>query len=98
MKKASLALMCLAVLATTSPSSASRDEAMGANRFTRSIYGSPNFTPRRAAEVASKRWLEAQYAKGRYCRNGGYVCEMGGSGYIGQSCCGCGFCGWWSDR
>jgi hypothetical protein len=38
--------------------------------------------------------LKAGY--GKVCRNGSYVCRMSGSGYIGYSCCGCGFCGWWA--
>jgi hypothetical protein len=34
--------------------------------------------------------------KGKVCRNGNYHCTGIGSGTIGYSCCGCGFCGWWS--
>lgn len=40
-----------------------------------------------------------QYAQvvGYVCRNGLYYCYDGFSwGYIGNSCCGCGMCGWWS--
>jgi hypothetical protein len=33
---------------------------------------------------------------GRVCRNGNQACTGIGQGIIGQSCCGCGFCGWWS--
>jgi hypothetical protein len=33
---------------------------------------------------------------GKVCRNGNLACPMSGSGWIGYSCCGCGFCGWWS--
>jgi hypothetical protein len=34
--------------------------------------------------------------RGTVCRNGAYACNDAGSGIIGYSCCGCGFCGWWS--
>lgn len=34
---------------------------------------------------------------GNICRNGGYYCVMVGAGYVGAPCCGCGFCGLWSN-
>jgi len=63
------------------------------------LAGEPaNFTPWRPLETPSAKWRLVQYEKGWYCRNGHYVCRMDHSGYIGDSCCGCGFCGWWSDH
>lgn len=39
----------------------------------------------------------AQPAYGAICRNGAYYCVMGFVGPVGVPCCGCGFCGWWSN-
>jgi hypothetical protein len=33
---------------------------------------------------------------GNICRDGAFYCITGGIGYVGNACCGCGFCGWWS--
>jgi hypothetical protein len=35
---------------------------------------------------------------GGVCRNGAYYCVGVGAGPVGYSCCGCGFCGWWSTN
>src|SRR5690606_25039703 len=35
-------------------------------------------------------------AWGYVCRNGVWYCVMSFGGPVGMSCCGCGFCGWWS--
>lgn len=34
---------------------------------------------------------------GAICRNGAWYCVMPMVGLVGTSCCGCGFCGWWSN-
>lgn len=34
---------------------------------------------------------------GEVCRIGTIYCEMHDFGTIGTTCCGCGFCGFWSD-
>ena len=62
--------------------------------------GAPSLTPIAAklgaAATESKFQMAQQDGRGRVCRNWHYVCQMNGSGVIGYSCCGCGFCGWWS--
>jgi hypothetical protein len=62
--------------------------------------GSPSLTPVPggvgAAESRGMLHLAQKPGYGKVCRNGRYACRMNGSGYIGYSCCGCGFCGWWS--
>ncbi len=35
---------------------------------------------------------------GEVCRIGTIYCEMHDFGTIGTTCCGCGFCGFWSDE
>jgi len=40
--------------------------------------------------------IQVAQERGTVCRNGSYTCTGIGSGIIGYSCCGCGFCGWWS--
>ncbi|MBP9669037.1 MAG: hypothetical protein KBE09_01985 [Candidatus Pacebacteria bacterium] len=49
------------------------------------VQQAPMSTPRTYAQ-----------AFGSVCRNGLFYCITGGFGPIGGSCCGCGFCGWWS--
>jgi hypothetical protein len=41
---------------------------------------------------------QVQLIIGGVCRNGLYYCVGVGTGPVGASCCGCGFCGWWSTN
>jgi len=45
-------------------------------------------------ELRLQRQSQVEY--GAVCRNGAYHCDDAGKGIVGYSCCGCGFCGWWS--
>lgn len=46
-----------------------------------------------------KKFSEVKTAQmvGNICRAGFYYCVMYGVGVIGTPCCGCGFCGYWSN-
>jgi hypothetical protein len=48
------------------------------------------------SSVVGSMFEMAQSGYGNVCRNGSYACRGEGTGWIGYSCCGCGFCGWWS--
>ena len=39
--------------------------------------------------------VECRSGYGRICRNGNLTCAMNECGWIGYSCTGCGFTGWW---
>jgi hypothetical protein len=43
-----------------------------------------------------QRSFQVAQERGPVCRNGARTCTGMGPGRIGYSCCGCGFCGWWS--
>lgn len=50
-----------------------------------------NYTP-----IPNKASTKQAQAWGYVCRNGVWYCVMSFGGPVGMSCCGCGFCGWWS--